>query len=324
MHKVPVGVLGASGYAGRELCGLIAQHPDLELAFASANEQRGQRARIGASEVTYVATEDAPLSKAEVVFTALPHGASAKWVGNARATGARVVDLSSDFRPGSGVGANGAQAPYGLTELMRARIPEAQIVANPGCYPTAVLLAIAPLLKEGWVVPGATINVSAASGVTGAGYSVRPDLLFAEVAEDFRAYSVGNQHRHIAEMQAVAKELGGKENDILFTPHLLPVARGILATITVPVREYADDPAALWRGFYQGEPFIEVADAPPSLRDVVRRNVVRLSVAKAANLRQPTLIIISAIDNLMKGAAGQALQNANILLGLGEQTGLPA
>ncbi len=324
MHKVPVGVLGASGYAGRELCGLIAQHPDLELAFASANEQRGQRARIGASEVTYVATEDAPLSKAEVVFTALPHGASATWVGNARATGARVVDLSSDFRPGSGAGVNGAQAPYGLTELMRARIPEAQIVANPGCYPTAVLLAIAPLLREGWVVPGATINVSAASGATGAGYSVRPDLLFAEVAEDFRAYSVGNQHRHIAEMQAVAKELGGKENDILFTPHLLPVARGILATITVPVREYVDDPAGLWRGFYQGEPFIEIADAPPSLRDVVRRNVVRLSVAKAANLRQPTLIIISAIDNLMKGAAGQALQNANILLGLAEQTGLPA
>lgn len=321
MHKVPVGVLGASGYAGRELCGLIAQHPALELAFASANEQRGQRARIGTSEVTYVATEDAPLSKAEVVFTALPHGASAIWVGNARATGARVVDLSSDFRPGSD---GGAQAPYGLTELMRARIPEAQIVANPGCYPTAVLLAIAPLLKEGWVVPGATINVSAASGVTGAGYSVRPDLMFAEVAEDFRAYSVGNQHRHVAEMQAVAKELGGKENDILFTPHLLPVARGILATITVPVREYADDPLVLWRDFYRGEPFIEIADAPPSLRDVVRRNVVRVSVAKAANLRQPTLIIISAIDNLMKGAAGQAVQNANILLGLREQAGLPA
>jgi N-acetyl-gamma-glutamyl-phosphate reductase len=324
MHKVPVGVLGASGYAGRELCGLIAQHPGLELAFASANEQRGQRARIGASEVTYVATEDAPLSKAEVVFTALPHGASAMWVGNARATGARVVDLSSDFRPGSEAGANGDKAPYGLTELMRAKIPDARIVANPGCYPTAVLLAIAPLLKNGWVVPGATINVSAASGVTGAGYTARPDLLFAEVAEDFRAYSVGNQHRHIAEMQAVAKELGGKENDILFTPHLLPVARGILATITVPVTEYAEDPLALWRDFYRGEPFIEIADTPPSLRDVVRRNVVRLSVAKAANLRQPTLIIISAIDNLMKGAAGQALQNANILLGLREQTGLPA
>jgi N-acetyl-gamma-glutamyl-phosphate reductase len=153
---------------------------------------------------------------------------------------------------------------------------------------------------------------------------VRPDLQFAEVAEDFRAYAVGNEHRHIAEMQAVAKELGGRDNDILFTPHLLPVARGILATITVPVKEYTDDPSQLWREFYRGEPFIEIADQPPSLRDVVRRNVVRLSVAKAANVRQPTLIIISAIDNLVKGAAGQALQNANVLLDLGEQTGLPA
>jgi len=323
MHKVPVGVLGASGYAGRELCGLIAGHPRLDLAFASANEQRGQRTRIGATEVTYVATEDAPLNKAEVVFTALPHGASAKWVGNARATGARVVDLSSDFRPGAGTAAN-PEAPYGLTELMRAKIPGAQIVANPGCYPTAILLAIAPLLREGWVVPGATINVSAASGVTGAGYSARTDLLFAEVTEDFRAYAVGNEHRHIAEMRAVAKELGGRDNDILFTPHLLPVARGILATITVPVNECAEDPSALWRDCYRGEPFIEIADQPPSLRDVVRRNVVRVSIAKAANMHQPTLIIISAIDNLIKGAAGQALQNANILLGLSEQAGLPA
>jgi N-acetyl-gamma-glutamyl-phosphate reductase len=322
MHKVPVGVLGASGYAGRELCGLIARHPGLSLAFASANEQRGQRAMIAGSQVTYVATEDAPLKEAEVVFTALPHGTSAKWVANARSTGARVVDLSSDFRPGAGEDA--ANAPYGLTELMREKIPGADIVANPGCYPTAILLGIAPLLKAGLVVPGSTINISAASGVTGAGYSARPDLLFAEVAEDFRAYSVGNEHRHLAEMRAVTRELGGRDNDILFTPHLLPVARGILATITVSIVDHSEDPTSLWHDCYSGEPFIEVADQPPSLRDVVRRNVVRMSVTKAANVRQPTLIIISAIDNLIKGAAGQALQNANVLLGLSEQAGLPA
>lgn len=148
--------------------------------------------------------------------------------------------------------------------------------------------------------------------------------MFAEIAEDFRAYSVGNEHRHLAEMRAVTRELGGRDNDILFTPHLLPVARGILATITVPVLEYSDNPSSLWRDCYEGEPFIEVADQPPSLRDVVRRNVVRMSVTKAANVRQPTLIIISAIDNLIKGAAGQALQNANLLLGLSEQAGLPS
>src|SRR5438270_9135806 len=282
MHKVPVGVLGASGYAGRELCGLITQHPGLELAFASANEQRGQRIRIGASEMTYIATEDAPLGSAEVIFTALPHGAAATWATNARATGARVVDLSSDFRPGIHSGGDHIRAPYGLTELMRATIPGAEIVANPGCYPTAVLIAIAPLLTEGWIMPGATINVTAASGVTGAGYSVRPDLLFAEVAEDFRAYSVGNEHRHLAEIRVVAAQLGGQDNDILLTPHLLPVARGILATITVPVKEHVEDPLVLWRDCYQGEPFIEIADQPPSLRDVVRRNVVRLSISKAA------------------------------------------
>ena len=323
MHKIPVGVLGASGYAGRELCGLIAQHPGLSLAFASANEQRGQRARVGPIEVTYVATEDAPLKKAEVVFTALPHGTAAKWVGNARSEGARVVDLSADFRPG-GNASPVVAAPYGLTELMRSQIPGADIVANPGCYPTAILIAIAPLLREGLVPANATINVSAASGVTGAGYSARPDLLFAEVVEDFKAYAVGNQHRHLAEMRAVAGEMNGAEVDILFTPHLLPVARGILATITVPIKQPTENPDQLWRSFYSSEPFVEIADSPPSLRDVVRRNVVRISVSNAANVKQPTLIIISAIDNLMKGAAGQAVQNANVLLGLTEQAGLPA
>lgn len=323
MNKIPVGVLGASGYAGRELCGLITQHPQLSLAFASANEQRGQRARVGPVELTYVATEDAPLDKAAVVFTALPHGTAARWAGNARKVGARVVDLSADFRPGTGESST-SRAPYGLTELMRSRIPGAEVVANPGCYPTAILLAIAPLLVEGLVLPGATINASAASGVTGAGYSARPDLLFAEVVEDFKAYAVGNEHRHVAEMRAVAAELSGSEIDILFTPHLLPVARGLMATITVPVVRHGDDPAELWRRFYGNEPFIEIGDQPPLLRDVVRRNVVRLSVSKAANVKQPTLIIISAIDNLMKGAAGQAVQNANLLLGIAEQSGLPA
>lgn len=231
------------------------------------------------------------------------------------------MDLSSDYRPGASATTT---APYGLTELMRDKLPGSDIVANPGCYPTAILLAIAPLLREGWVVPGATINVSAASGVTGAGYSPKPELLFSEVAEDFRAYSVGNEHRHLAEMRAVAGELGGESNDILFTPHLLPVARGILATITVPVTRESPDPLSLWRRCYDGEPFIEIVEQPPSLRDVVRRNMVKISVTKAANVRQPTLIIISAIDNLMKGAAGQALQNANVLLGLSEQAGLPA
>lgn len=320
MHKVPVGVLGASGYAGRELCALAASHPGLDLVFASANEQRGQRARVGAAEVTFVATEDAPLRSAEIVFSALPHGASATWVESARSAGARVVDLSADFRPGTN--ATATHAPYGLTELMRAEIPGSQIVANPGCYPTAILLGIAPLFKEGVVLPGGVINISAASGVTGAGYGARQELMFAELAEDFRAYAVGNAHRHLPEMLDTVRKLGG-DNDILFTPHLLPVARGILATITLPVTRSLENLSSMWRRHYGAEPFIEITDTPPTLRDVVRRNVVRISATMAANMRQPTVIVIAAIDNLIKGAAGQAVQNANVMLGIEERTGLP-
>ncbi|MEX0909273.1 MAG: hypothetical protein WDZ58_05850, partial [Gemmatimonadaceae bacterium] len=139
MHKVAVGILGASGYAGRELCGLVARHPGMELAFAAANGQRGQRARFGASEITFLAPDDGNLAAAEMVFRALPHGASAEWVDAARGAGARVIDLSSDFRPGN----TEAAAPYGLTEIMRDTIVGAELVANPGCYPTAVLIGLA-------------------------------------------------------------------------------------------------------------------------------------------------------------------------------------
>jgi N-acetyl-gamma-glutamyl-phosphate reductase len=231
-----------------------------------------------------------------------------------------VVDLSSDLRPGNG---NGKDVPYGLTELTRAAVRSASVVANPGCYPTAVLIALAPLIKRGLTAAGATISISAASGVTGAGFTPRPELLFAEIAEDFRAYSAGNRHRHLAEMRETIKALGGN-NDLVFVPHLLPVARGILATIVVPLREQIDNPLDVFRDEYSGEPFIEVSEDPPSLRDVVRRNVVRVSATNAADVTRPTLIVIAAVDNLMKGAAGQAVQNANLMLGLAETAGLPA
>lgn len=319
MHKVSVGVLGASGYTGRELCNLVVQHPVLELAFAAASSQAGTTACVAGRDIRFIDTEKAPLEEAELVFSALPHGTSAQWVRQAARGGAKVVDLSSDLRPGNG---DGAGAPYGLTELMREAVSSASIVANPGCYPTAVLIALAPLIKRDLTLPGATISISAASGVTGAGFTPRPDLLFAEVAEDFRAYSLGNSHRHLPEMRAMVSTLGG-DNDLLFVPHLLPVARGILATITVPVREVISDPLRIWEEEYAGEPFVEVTSVAPSLRDVVRRNVVRVSVTNAAEIRQPTLIIIAAVDNLMKGAAGQAVQNANLMLGIGETLGLP-
>ncbi|MEX2179688.1 MAG: N-acetyl-gamma-glutamyl-phosphate reductase [Gemmatimonadaceae bacterium] len=319
MNKIPVGVLGASGYAGRELCALVNAHPGLRLAFATANERRGTTARINGRDVTYVATEDAPLASAELVFSALPHGASKDWVAAAREVGARVVDLSSDLRPGNGC----EGVPYGLTELARERVRGAEIVANPGCYPTSVLLALAPAIAAGIVAPGSVVQITSASGVSGAGNSPRRELLFAEVAQDFRAYGVGNTHRHLAEMRATLG-LWGADVDLVFTPHLLPVARGILSTITIELKEHLADPAAIWRDAFANEPFLELAHEPPALREVVHRNVARVSVTPLPAMRRPALLILSAIDNLLKGAAGQAVQNANLMLGLDETEGLPA
>src|SRR5689334_313423 len=192
---MPVGVLGASGYAGRELCALILDHPQLELAFATANEQRGATTRIGRHSVTFIATEDAPLCQVALAFSALPHGASKSWVAAAREQGARVVDLSTDLRPGNGC----EGIPYGLTELAREQVRDAPLVSNPGCYPTAILTALAPLVQRSLIADDATIVIDAASGVTGAGNSPKRELLFGEVDGDFRAYGftngVGNVHR---------------------------------------------------------------------------------------------------------------------------------
>jgi len=312
-------VLGASGYAGRELCALVLRHPSLSLAFASANEQRGTTARIAGQDVPFVATEDVSLSSAELVFSALPHGASKEWVGRIREAGARAIDLSADLRPGNGC----EGIAYGMTELNRASVTGAELVANPGCYPTSILVALAPLFERGLVADGATIIANAASGVSGAGNSPKRELLFGEIAENFRAYGVGNTHRHLNEMNATLESWGANA-DLVFTPHLLPVARGILSSITVPLSRPIDDVLAPWRESYAGEPFIEVTNEQPALRDVVYRNVVRIGVSSIAGTRTPMLLITSAIDNLLKGAAGQAVQNANLMLGLDETAGLPA
>lgn len=318
VHRIPVGVFGASGYAGRELCALVNAHPQLELVYATANAQRGEHARLGGRDLTFVATEDAPITKAELVFSALPHGASATWVERARSEGVRVIDLSSDLRPGH----TSQQIPYGLTEVNREQLRGAAVVANPGCYPTATLLALVPLLSRGLVKPSSAIVVDAASGVTGAGNAPKPELLFGEVTENFRAYGVGNEHRHLPEMRALVDSFEANA-DLLFTPHLLPVARGILATITVQLTEAVEQPLAIWHEHFAGERFIEVTDQLPTLRDVAYRNTVRITVRSAHGMRTPTLIVLSAIDNLVKGAAGQALQNANVSLGLPEAMGLP-
>ncbi len=323
MHKLPVGVLGASGYAGQELCKLAEGHPHFELVFAAAHSRAGETLRLPGRDMTLAAVESVPLADAAVIFSALPHGASAAWVGKARAAGAKVIDLSADLRPGQPeTTIADLDAPYGLPELNRDAIRTAQVVANPGCYPTATLLGLMPLVARDLLLPGTPVVVDAASGVTGAGNAPRADLLFGEVTEDFRAYGVGNTHRHLYEMRATLDACGA-DVDLLFTPHLLPVARGILATITVTLREPLADPAALFRTHYAVEPFVEIADAPPRLRDVQYRNAARIHVTTITHARTPMLQIFVAIDNLVKGAAGQAVQNANLLCDFDEVAGLP-
>ncbi len=299
-----MGVLGASGYAGRELCSLLEKHPCFQLIFATANDQRGQCIQLRKRTVLLIGAEEAPLSDAALVFSALPHGSSKQWVHAACEAGTRVVDLSADLRPGNGTGST--PVPYGLTELARTRLHDAHVVANPGCYPTSILLALAPLVEQNLLAPGSAIVADSASGVTGAGNSPKRDLLFAELTEEHKAYSVGNGHRHLPEMRAVLGAMGA-DADLVFTPHLLPVARGILSTITVTLRERLSDVLVPW----------------PSLRDVVYRNVVRISAHALAETRRPMLVVISAIDNLVKGAAGQAIQNGNVMFGLDERSGLP-
>jgi N-acetyl-gamma-glutamyl-phosphate reductase len=333
VHKVQsysIGVLGASGYSGRELCALVAGHPHLTLAFATANAQRGTTLRVRAAgrvhEIVLQGADDVDLSSADLIFAALPHGASAEWVAKALAAGARVVDLSSDLRPGHGGNTHAlpdgvpSDAPYGLPELFREPLRGARVVANPGCYATSILVALAPLARAGLVAPGATITIASASGVSGAGASPKLEYLFAEVTENFRAYGVGNTHRHLFEMRATMQQLGA-DCDLLFTPHLLPVDRGILSTIAVPLTRAIDDALEPFRTAYAHEPFIELTTDLPALADVQHRNVVRIAARMPTGVRTPTMLIFSAIDNLVKGAAGQAMQNANLMLGLPETAG---
>ncbi|MFI5229135.1 MAG: N-acetyl-gamma-glutamyl-phosphate reductase [Gemmatimonadales bacterium] len=318
MNKIPVGVLGASGYAGRELCALIASHPALSLAFAAANDQRGATIRAAGQTITFVSTDDVSLASAELVFSALPHAASKDWVARLRSNGVRAVDLSSDLRPGNGC----EGIAYGLTELARSLIRGAELVSNPGCYPTSILLGLGPLAELGLIADRAIV-ANSASGTTGAGIAPKRELLFGEVTENYRAYGVGNEHRHLAEMRATLAGWNAP-GDLVFTPHLLPVARGILSTVTLTLTQPLDNPLELWRKRYAGELFIELSPEAPSIRDVAHRNVARISVAPIAGTKEPMLVVSVAIDNLLKGAAGQAVQNATLRLNLQESAGLPA
>jgi N-acetyl-gamma-glutamyl-phosphate reductase len=317
-YALRAAVLGASGYSGLELAALLERHPVVRADYVTSESQAGEAAPGG--RLRYVRAADVPLGEVDVVFTCLPHEEAAGWAMRARAAGARVVDLSAALRSGEG------GAVYGLPELWRSRIRGAELVANPGCYPTGILVALAPLLSAGLVDTARAVVVNAASGVTGAGRSPQRSLLFGEVAEDYRAYGVGNGHRHVPEIARGLASVLGNDVPFVFTPHLLPVRRGILETMYVPLVSgaAAAHAVAAWQESYDAEPFVEVwAEGVPSLRTTIGRNVVALGASAVAGVTPPLLLVVASLDNLMKGAAGQAVQNANLMLGLTETEGLP-
>lgn len=319
MHKKPfsAAVLGATGYTGQELVALLTRHPRMRATFASSESEAGRPVPVGG--LRYVSAEDIPLSAVDVVFTCLPHGAAEDWAVRAREAGARVVDLSPDLRDGR------HGAVYGLPELWRDRIRGAGLVANPGCYPTGILLGLCPLLRAGVVDIERPLVIDAASGVTGAGRAANRDLLFGEVAEDYRAYGAGNTHRHVPEIARGLSAAAGGRVPFVFTPHLLPVRRGILETMYVPVVGgcSAGEVVEIWNEAYGEEPFVEVwSEGLPALRVSTHRNVVVLGANAVEGLEQPMVLVVASFDNLVKGAAGQALQNANLMLGVCEHEGL--
>ncbi len=318
--SIRAAVIGATGYTGQELVGLLRRHPAFVLTYATSEGETGRP--VPGTTLTYVPAAAVPLAEVDVVFTCLPTGESGGWALRACEAGARAIDLSADLREGQG------GAVYGLPELWRAEVAGQQLVANPGCYPTGVLLALAPLIRAGLLDATRPVMVSAASGVTGAGRSAKRELLFGDVAEDFRAYGVGNTHRHVPEIaRGLERANGGHGAPFVFTPHLLPVRRGILETMHVPVAGDAKRAQVIdaLREFYDAEPFVEVWGAGlPALRDVVARNVVALGAADVERLESPMVMVLAAFDNLVKGAAGQALQNANLMFGLKETEGLAA
>lgn len=317
--RARVGVIGGAGYTGQEMVRLVTAHPRMELVWVTS--ESGAGSRVPGTRLEYSPVESVDLAAADLVFSCLPHGASGEWAVRARDAGAYSVDLSSDLRAGE------AGAVYGLPELWREEVRGSQLVANPGCYPTGVLLGLSPAVSRDLIDPSRPVIVDAASGVTGAGRTPRRDLLFGEVAEDYRAYGVGNTHRHVPEMvRGLARQAGGAAPPIVFTPHLLPVRRGILETTYLPVRQgvNAATVAAEYAEAYAGEPFVELMkEGLPTLQQVVGRNVVAIGFADI-NVEPATVLVVMALDNLVKGAAGQAMQNANLMLGFEEWEGLPA
>jgi N-acetyl-gamma-glutamyl-phosphate reductase len=341
MGKTRVGIINVTGYAGVELARLLYQHPEAEFTSVTGRSAAGQKLNavfphLFSSELTI----ESELGEVDFVFSALPHKESAKEVIPLLSRGLKVVDISADFRlkeAGEYPQWYGfthpaphllEQAIYGLPELHRSQVRSAQLVANPGCYPTGAILALAPAVKEGLIEPD--IIIDSKSGISGAGRSLSLTTHYAEANEDATAYALGG-HRHLPEVVQELKQLKADQSpSITFVPHLLPMTRGILTTgyaTLVPGKLAAEKKGEaelrdLYRDFYRDEPFVKVVEFPPHTKHTWGNN--GCFIHPTIDHRAGRLIVISSIDNLVKGAAGQAIQNMNLMLGLPEVTGLEA
>lgn len=337
---IRVGIVGASGYTGGELARILALHPETELCVATSRQYAGKKMSDVYPHLAGIADivcEDLKIDdlvgRADLFFTAVPHQTAMALVPSILEAGKKVVDLSADFRIDDPVvyeewyQAHTAkqyldEAVYGLPELNRDRIAGSRLVANPGCYPTSIILALAPLLKKGWVKLD-TIIADSKSGTSGAGRSAQVNSLFCEVTDGFRAYKVA-QHRHTPEIEQELSKLAGSKLTISFTPHLLPISRGILSTVYASLVDGVDpgELAPLYDDFYRNEKFVRVC--PPGVFPATQyvRGSNYCDIAFKYDPRTGRIILLSAIDNLVKGAAGQAVQNMNLVCGFAESLGL--
>lgn len=341
MKTIKAGIVGGTGYTGVELLRLLAQHPQVELAAITSRQEAGKAVSAvfpslrGRVALAFSHPEKAALDQCDVVFFATPNGIA---MGEARellAAGARVIDISADFRFRDASEWERwykvrhaspellAEAVYGLCEVNRDRIRGARLVANPGCYPTAVQLGLLPLVEAGVVDVGHLI-ADAKSGVSGAGRKMELHLMHAEAADNFMAYGVPG-HRHWPEIRQQLARAAGRDVGLVFTPHLTPMIRGIHATLYARITKEANF-QELFEKRYAGEPFVDVlpAGSHPDTRSARAANVCRIALHRPPESAagSDTLVVLSVIDNLMKGASGQAVQNMNIMFGFPETLGL--
>ena len=338
---IKAGIIGATGYAGQQLASLLVNHPEAEIKFVSSNSYAGQLFSdiypqfYKILDMPLLSTEEAKaaMSDVDVVFTALPNGLVFELAQLALEKGIKIIDFSADFRLDDPDVYEEwyktehtakeliSKQVYGLAELWRDKIKGADLIANPGCYTTASILAISALLREDGLVDTDHIIIDAKSGITGSGRKKDLSLLYAEAGESVKAYGIAH-HRHTPEIEQELSKVAGKEIQVQFTPHLMPMKRGILATIYVDLKKDVteDDLYAVYEKYYGDENFIRIRRGMCETRFVVGTNFCDISVR--VDRRTHRAIITSCIDNMVKGAAGQAVQNMNVAFGLEETAGL--